>query len=583
VLAFATPASAQDPLEAYEIATLGPEHAAEHAAARAEAAAMPVHARRAHAAALPDAPADRVGRWSSDTVDLPTWAINAVLMPTGKVALWGRAPTKAPDSFLRDNLSEFWVWDPVSGSLSRHDAPRVDLNGDGVLDAPAPLFCSGQSLLADGQVFIAGGTLGIPDWMGGTTPDWRGLDHAYTFDPWSLTWREQPKPRRGRWYPSQVQLADGRIAILAGLDETGTGGAKNLELEVFTPPRERGGIGTMTHHPAGDRDTAFYPHLFTLPSGKVLLAGPGQNDSALLDPAALDGLVTGSAWTDLPGTSTLRIGGNAVLWPQGAEHDARVTLLGGFHLAPQGGDAVRDTETLDADAPASGWTLNGDGIPAMNVARSYGNVVQLPNGALVAIGGGAGSAYNEGDANWTAGNQELKRVELLRPGVDDHWTLGPAQQKWRAYHSTALLLPDGRVLSAGDDYWALGDVRRQSAGVPMDVGEIYSPPYLFDGDQLAPRPRIDDAPAAVPYRAPFGVKVSQRDAARAVLVAPGATTHGADMNQRLVVLETVRSRDGVGLDVRAPAGPAAAPPGYYMLFVLDQNRVPSVAKIVHVG
>ena len=115
----------------------------------------------------------------------------------------------------------------------------------------------------------------------------------------------------------------------------------------------------------------------------------------------------------------------------------------------------------------------------------------------------------------------------------------------------------------------------------MDVGEIYSPPYLFDGDQLAPRPLIEDARSAVPYGAPFGVRV--RDAARAVLVAPGATTHGADMNQRLIVLETLRTRYGVGIDVRSPAGPGAAPPGYYMLFVLDNQGTPSVARWVRVG
>ena len=108
------------------------------------------------------------------------------------------------------------------------------------------------------------------------------------------------------------------------------------------------------------------------------------------------------------------------------------------------------------------------------------------------------------DSNFTGGDQRLKQVELLRPGLDTAWRLGPAQQKWRAYHSTALLLPDGRVLSAGDDYWHLGDDPRPQGGDPMDVGEIYSPPYLFDGDELAPRPTIEDAPAEVPYGAPFG-------------------------------------------------------------------------------
>jgi hypothetical protein len=112
------------------------------------------------------------------------------------------------------------------------------------------------------------------------------------------------------------------------------------------------------------------------------------------------------------------------------------------------------------------------------------------------------------------------------------------------------------------------------------VGEIYSPPYLFDGDELAERPAIEDAPAELPYGVPFGIKAP--GAARAVLVAPGATTHGADMNQRLIELETVRSVDGTGLDVRSPTGPGAAPPGYYMLFVLDADGTPSIARWVRV-
>jgi hypothetical protein len=555
-------ASAQTP---YEIATLGPRHAAEHAAARA---ATPSEiTRRARVA---DGTADVVGRWSDATVALPTFAINAVLLPTGKVAFWGRPPLLADK---RENLSQFWLWDPVTGSLVRRDAPRIDLDGDGVDETPAPLFCSGQSLLADGQLFVAGGNLGNPAYLGGSTPNWRGLDRAYTFDPWTETWREQPRPRHGRWYPSQVELADGRIAILAGYDEVGLGD-KNLELEVFTPAAERGGLGTMTYHPAGNRDTAFYPHLFTLRDGRVFLGGPDRADSGLLDPAGLDSLLPGSAWTSFAPTHEYRVGGNAILWPQGAPGDMRVTLLGGYRY--QDSNAVADTETFD-----DGWVRNGAGIPAMRVGRSYGNVVQLPDGTLLAVGGGAGQRDDGTDVNYTGGDERLKQVELLRPGIDTAWTLGPPQRKWRAYHSTALLLPDGRVLSAGDDYWHLGTQARPEGGEPMDVGEVYSPPYLFDGDKLAPRPLIEDGPVAVPYGAPFGIRV--RDGARAVLVAPGATTHGADMNQRLVVLETLRTRDGVGLDVRAPRGPGAAPPGYYMLFVFDNAGTPSVARWVRVG
>ena len=91
---------------------------------------------------------------------------------------------------------------------------------------------------------------------------------------------------------------------------------------------------------------------------------------------------------------------------------------------------------------------------------------------------------------------------------------------------------------------------------------------------------ITDAPVEIPYGVGFGVAAT--GAARAVLVAPGATTHGADMNQRLIELATIRTAVG-GLDVRAPAGPDIAPPGYYMLFVLDADGTPSIARWVRVN
>ena len=245
------------------------------------------------------------------------------------------------------------------------------------------------------------------------------------------------------------------------------------------------GSGRLDYYPAGNRDTAFYPHLFTLKDGRVFLGGPDKVDSGLLDPAGLDGLVTGSAWTSFAPTNVYRVGGNAILWPQGAPGDTRVTLLGGYTYSGADGVAVADTETFDTDAPAAGWTLNGAGIPAMNAGRSYGNVVQLPDGELVAVGGGAGKfGRRRRQLHRRRPAAQAGRAAAARDSTPPGGS-GPAQQKWRAYHSTALLLPDGRVLSAGDDYWHLGDEPRPEGGDPMDVGEIYSPPYLFDGDELA--------------------------------------------------------------------------------------------------
>ena len=144
-----------------------------------------------------------------------------------------------------------------------------------------------------------------------------------------------------------------------------------------------------------------------------------------------------------------------------------------------------------------------------------------------------------------------------------------SQTQGRGYHSTAILLPDARVLSAGDDTVAGG-------GWENDIAEIYSPPYLFAGA----RPSITSAPRAIKWGSPFTIGTSDA-VARAVLIAPGATTHGNDMNQRHVEL-TISPTAG-GIQAIAPPSANVAPPGPYMLFLLNAQGVPSVARFVQVG
>ena len=166
-------------------------------------------------------------------------------------------------------------------------------------------------------------------------------------------------------------------------------------------------------------------------------------------------------------------------------------------------DARRDAEVIDTRAAAPAWRRDDAVVPPLNRGRDYFNVVLLPDGSLASVGGAAGHRTSGGPPpplnSYTGGVQELKRIELLRPGADA-WRLGPPQRKWRTYHSSALLLPDGRVLSAGDDYWDLADqpdpyIRQgPTAGKPLDEAEIYEPPYLFDGDARAPRPAIVGGP-----------------------------------------------------------------------------------------
>jgi len=200
------------------------------------------------------------------------------------------------------------------------------------------------------------------------------------------------------------------------------------------------------------------------------------------------------------------------------------------------------------------------GAPAMLHLRKFANGVLLPDGSLLVVGGTAGKKENMAVLN----------AELF-DGTG--WTELPAQDAKRTYHSTALLLPDGRVLSAG------GNSSTQDY-------QVFVPSYLCNGN---PRPVVTVAPATMGYYAEnplvhtigFDPLPGGHSVARAVLISPGAVTHHTDCNQRYVQLIT----DSVSfdhIDVRAPATRNLVPPGYYMLFLISDAGVPSVASWVSV-
>jgi galactose oxidase-like protein len=570
-------------LRAAEAQFLGPEHAAEHARERAAQTDEKRHGKRLSPsdrrriarhdrreaeqfAELSESTgaASEVGRWTHAPFQIPHAAINATALPTGEVLFWGSSFPNEPRN--RGNAA---LWDQSKGhgsaAFTEVPPPSIDPDGPGPQETDtAPLFCSGVSTLASGEVLVTGGTL---VWPGQYSDDaytaFAGLDRAFTFNPWTRTWTEQPQMNAGRWYPGQVELSDGRTVVLSGYTDEAPGGIVNEDFEVFTPASEPGGVGSLTLEPSGQRKTALYPHLFTLPNSKVLLAGPGGQDSALLSTADF-------TWQELPRPSRNRTGGNAVLNPPGGPAGSwRVTQIGGYpnRADAQGNHAaIASTETIDAGHPSQGWKTG----PSLNIPRSYQNTVLLPDGSMVAVGGGIG--YTPADQKYAIDpNGQQRQVELYNPSTKK-WRLGPAEIEDRGYHSTALLLPNGRVWSAGDEKHPL---EPDGGWALTDTAEIYSPPYLFKG----PRPRIVSAPSQLSWGDEFGVQVGTSvPADSAVLVAPGATTHGADYAQRVVKLAVRRTYTG-GIDLAAPSKAGIAPPGYYMLFVLH-NGVPSIASWV---
>jgi hypothetical protein len=592
-----TPASgSESELRRFETASLGRAHAAEHARLRRylRSPRWRRSLRRARAAARASAagPLDQVGRWkASDEFDIPVFAINAVMLPTGKV-LWFAYPNSPDYADGRKHESDAYLWDPAKGTGAaafEQVTPPIDPD----TGKPVNIFCAGTSLTADGRVVVAGGNLAYPADTGAA---YAGLDHLYTFDPFTETWTRQPDMRHGRWYPSQLLMPDGRTFIIGGLDEGGEGD-KNEDLELFTPSGAMDGVGTVELlGPAsvlGSDDAPpvgeYYPHLFWMPSGHGLVAGPWTIDSWRFSPP---GSPARFAWDDRADPAFSRVWGSAVLVPGGPGGSPEVMQIGGSDkpAADEAGIDALATDSVsvyDERDDGGGWR-DSDSVAtgSLNEARSHANTVLLPDGTMAAIGGGLGSVQaggpNGSPGQYAAAAPQLQ-TELWDPATKT-WALGAAQREYRAYHSTAVLLPDGRIVSAGDDYNGRFSGAEAAMNQRQDSAEIYEPPYLFDGVSPAPRPRITSAPSAVAWGKTYTLGVARADGTeravtRAALLAPGAATHAVDMNQRYVPLE-VTATSGDSITVKTPADANIAPGGWYMLFALDAEGTPSVAKWV---
>jgi hypothetical protein len=527
-----------------------------------------------------EAPLSATGRWG-DLLAVPSLAIHAVVLPTGKVLWFSKVP--------ENEGGRAYLYDPAAGTTTEVPIPSVTYPDGQVL--PANLWCGGQAQLPDGRILIAGGNLSYPWGDAANQPQdgrgFRGASWTFLFDPWTETFTRGPDLAHGRWYPTLVSLSDGRVVILGGWDESGHQ-VDNQDVEVFTPrttPNGQDRMDVVGHLPASHAWLGLYPHLFLLPHGtvaggsgadRILLVGPSSGDAAVID-------TSDWSWHDiagglqLPGGPRSRSWGTAVLEPGGPAGPTRVTLLGGSDTDSSGWDGTAGdpvptatTQSLDLNDPGFA-SANPDPTwiagPPLNHARSHFDTVLLPDGSEVTLGGG----YGEQGGSLYAG--PVFTTELRTTGGT--WVDVGNEDDARTYHSTAVLLPDGRVLSAGDD-------RTEHLPAPYGTGQptaqIYSPPYLFDGA----RPTITSAPAAARYGATFTLGVGDPSRiSRVVLMRPAAVTHANDMDQRSVELPA--SAGPAGLTVTAPADGTVAPPGYYMLFAVDDAGLPSTAAWIRIG
>src|SRR5260221_3105544 len=413
-------------------------------------------------------------------------------------------------------------------------------------------FCGGQSFLSDGTLLVAGGAD-------------QGINSLHTFstDAASGQWRELSDMQDGRWYPTCTTLPDGRVFIISG---TKTGGGQpeaevNDTYEIYSPQT---GLGGRVSAPYLNEvaPVSIYPFVFVLPSRKLFIHA--WNKTCFLD--------FDSGQFEDRRVLTLReeprnypVQGTAVLLPllptTTPPYRARVMLIGGGGVPPAVDmPATATCEILDLGSEPLTWRA----AAPLTRPRVMCDAVLLPDGTVLVMNGSStGWAHNA--------DQPVYEAELYNP-VENRWTTLSSERVPRLYHSAAILLADGRVMTSGND--------RDYNLAPFNQAELrlelFSPPYLLRG----PRPVIASAPAQITYGSDFTVRTpGAASIASAALLRPGAVTHSFNMDHRYVGL-TIRGRSSQSLTLQATPNGNAAPPRYPMLFLVNSAGVPSVGHFL---
>jgi hypothetical protein len=409
------------------------------------------------------------------------------------------------------------------------------------------LFCSGHAWLPDGRLLVAGGApIG-------------SLRATHIFSPSATggAWTKVNDMQQARWYPTVLTLPDGRILAVSGSGATG--------VEVFD--------GTNWSLIAGaTRDfRELYPSLHLIPSGEIFYSRAGWAMADTVDTTTAFLRMTGPAtgvWTSLgqqqfhdrqEGMAVVQI--DATVAPP----TTRIHVIGGGYTGVPAARNPQSVETIDVTTlTGAAWAAPAD---TMNYPRTNANGVLLPDGTIFIVGG-------QRAGKWAADPQPVLEAEIYDPtSSPPSFTLTPPMEFPRQYHSIAVLLPDGRVLCAGGIDPTHPTERDQRSM------EVFSPPYLDRG----PRPVIMSAPNAATYGSV--ITVATNDAARVssvVLIRPNAVTHHTDAGHRFVRIPIVATTAAT-IDVRAPADGAIAPPGPYMLFLVDDDRVPSIGHFIRLS
>jgi hypothetical protein len=384
-----------------------------------------------------------------------------------------------------------------------------------------------------------------------------GDDKSYLFNPQSESYERVNNLALARWYPTLVSLKDGRVLAVSGLDQYGR--IIQGKNEIYTPATKQWKL-----EPRLTRTLPTYPALFLMPSGNLFYSGSNAGyGSASVGRTPGIWNVNDNSFKIVPGlrdaneTET----SGSVLLPPAQSQKYMIAGGGGVGASPR---STARTAITDLDEPNPHWT------PGPNLAQPtrYPSMVITPDDRVIITGGSRGYRGEHDSDIFECHSFDPKTGKLTSLAEP---TVG------RDYHSEAMLLPDGRIVTlGGNPLWA-NKADTIPGGFEKRI-EIYSPPYLYHGK----RPAISGGPKQLTrgQTASFSTP-DAKTIESASLMRPSAVTHVTDVEQRSIALSLTRARGSI--TVRVPGNAGLVPSGWYMLFVANGQATPSKADWVHVG
>ncbi|MEU8984195.1 galactose oxidase-like domain-containing protein [Streptomyces sp. NPDC048309] len=482
------------------------------------------------------------GKWTVLPTQNPVRSMHSVVLNNGKVLLIAGSGN-SEENFNAGTFTSA-VYDPANGTYK-------------VIPTPKDMFCAGHVQLSDGRVLVMSGNKAFPV-AGGH--GYEGYKDSYVFDPVTETYSRTNDLNDGHWYPSATELGNGDIISFGGLREDSTG---SVTAERWSAAQQRWLPLWQVNQTWSY--WGLYPSMILMQDGRLFYSGshvfgngtPGTG-SAIYDYDA-------NTTTAIPGLQNKdqRDQSASVLLPPA--QDQKVLTIGGGNI-DSNPDANRLTDIIDLKAANPTYTVgpqipqgtvdlgNGKVAETGSQGKMYVSAVLLPDGKVLETGGGLHNRANP-----------VYEASIFDPATTAFDPVA-ADPEARGYHSSAFLLPDGRVMATGDN---------PGNGTWNHNVSIYTPPYLLKGTRPTITSVIDNEWV---YGDTQRITVD-RPIVKAELIRPAAVTHSSDPNQRFVDLPL--SVDGNNVDLNVTSNPNMAPPGWYMLFAVDANGVPSVAKWVH--